>query len=124
VIAGSFTINSFANFFHKGRIFLFNNATDILKPLLYKDIHLLALHNAMRNISLDILWLALREPEDEQIISSELTVLLEVKESCLIEVIENELGLVNVGAHVGDHLLKNAHTLHVFNHQLLLLLHH
>lgn len=115
--------DTFADLFHESRIFLFDDAANVLESLLDKHVHLLALHDSMRNISLDVFWLALCKPQDEKIICPELTVLLEVKESCLLEIIENQFGLVNILTHICYHLLEDVNRLHVLNHELLFLPH-
>jgi hypothetical protein len=63
----------------------------------------------MGDICLDRLRLALAEAKDQQVVCSELTVLLEVEESSLLKVIQHQFRLVNVGPRVVDHLLQDAH---------------
>ena len=117
-------VNTSPDLFHECWVFLINDAADILKSLLNKHVHLLTFHNTMGDISFDILRLALRKPKDQEIVCSKLTVLLEVKKSRLLEVIEDQLGLVNVLTNILYHLLQNTHRLHVLYTQVLLLLHY
>lgn len=83
-------LTAFLDLFHQSWVLLLDYLADVLDPLLDEHVHLLVGVDPVTDGCLDVVDFALGEGQDQEVVHAELGVLLEVKVSCLGDVVEQK----------------------------------